>query len=954
MTQENHIVDTQLPLELDFKALKAEGLAYIQKHSSKEWTNLNPSDPGITILEQLCYAFTELGYCANFSIKDILTKENGDLTIDNQFYLPQNILTTSPVTVNDYIKYTIDNIACVKNVVITPVSLAFPFVNGLYKVYLLLNPNYSNPSVINEPETEAFSILNSCRNLGETFLMPQVLTPKQYTISGNLILQSGYDLTAIIPKMMQAITNYVFPNVTQTGYNKLKASGEETNAIFNGPSLQNGWISTDSIQPKKDTIQAFEITRIIRDIEGVQSISGVSFTYEQEQSSNSATCQAEEILTFDFSKSFLTTASNSSLLVSVAGKGVNDQLNTSLLDELANMEQASAQINEVASVQIAPTLPTGKFRDITSYYSIQHTFPEAYAVGPNATNENTPDYQVAQSRQLKGYLSLFDQVLSNQFAQLANIDKLFSFKNSITGTPSDSEHYYNIKTAEEKLKPKYPAPFKVFSPTYFYQSLYNSVPDVAPLLRNNDIFKFGPMSESEATLNHNNWLAYQDDPYNSYMYGLLVSLEDNTINLQRRNDLLDHLLARHGESPLVINTLVHGTVYSGDILKDRVIIKSLYLQNLQQLSYNRTKAYNSIGAAKLSDFIVNINGELINSLAKSSAGITFSDVQLSLSNVLGQTQEKIAKAEAEYRAKKELRNILTKTYKQQGVFDTQRINGEEAISKKDCLNYAMISLKLSMLLTLKPFCINFIQDRLENNSSSNETTEDTPNYQKSELILWLITERKGMISIETNLLLQSGSFQVYIQENTKSKTYYSLNVVLNYPDFMLLTATLNTMKPQDDIETFLKNINASYSLTKIESNTVSDATFIPIEHTKYEWIAGVNWSGKNQLYINNTFFENTVFWIFPDYIPELLTADWQYRLSYFMESQLPIQISANPLYANEDELKTLIPQYVRWYNSNIYNTDIAVAQQATMMATYTANLMTTLIQISQNKRSTNA
>ena len=69
MTKENYIIDTQLPLELDFKALKAEGLAYIQRHSSSEWTNLNPSDPGVTILEQLCYAFTELGYCANFPIK---------------------------------------------------------------------------------------------------------------------------------------------------------------------------------------------------------------------------------------------------------------------------------------------------------------------------------------------------------------------------------------------------------------------------------------------------------------------------------------------------------------------------------------------------------------------------------------------------------------------------------------------------------------------------------------------------------------------------------------------------------------------------------------------------------------------------------------------------------------------------------------------------------------------
>ncbi|MEM6719511.1 MAG: hypothetical protein AAF611_09365 [Bacteroidota bacterium] len=952
MTQENYIVDTQLPLELDFKALKAEGLAYIQQHSSKEWTNLNPSDPGVTILEQLCYAFTELGYCANFSMKDILTDQNGDLTVDNQFYLPQNILTTSPVTVDDYIKYVIDSVSSVKNVVITPISLAFPFVNGMYEVYLLLNPNYNNPTVIDEPENEAFSVLNSRRNLGELFLMPKVLTQTQYTISGNLVLKSGYDLTSILPKMMQSITNYVFPDVTQTGYNKLKTSGEDTNTIFNGPSLANGWISTESIQPKKDTIHAFEITKIIRDTEGVQSISGVSFVLDDDSTSqtstSSATCASDEILTFNFSKSFLKTASNSSLLVSTQGKGLNASLNTTLLDELANMQQTDSQINEIASVQIAPSLPTGKYREISSYYSIQHTFPETYNVGLNATNDNMSDYQIAQSRQLKGYLSLFDQMLSNQFAQLANIDKLFSFKNSITGTPSDLEHYNNIKTAEEKANPKYPVPFKVFSPTYFYQSLYESVPNVEPLLRNNNIFKFGPISEDDSTLNHNNWLNYQDDPYNSYMYGLLVYSEDDTINLQRRNDLLDHLLARHGESPLIINTIIYGTVYSGDVLKDRVIIKSLYLQNLQRLSYNRTKAYNYIGAAKLSDFILKITDKLLETLANTSTGETFSDLQISLSNVLGQTNDKIAQAEAEYRAKKELHKIFTKTYKPQGVFDVDRINKEEAISKQDCLDYAMISLKLSMLLTLKPFCINCIQDSLES------TTTETTAYQKSELILWLITEQNGMITIETNLLLQSGQYLIYIKENKASNTYYLMQMAPDYVDFMELSVALNTMSSTDDIATFLTTINSTYTLEKIESSACSDATFIPIENTNYEWIASVSWNNQNTMYINDAFFDSTMLWIFPNYIPELLTVDWQHRLSYFMDSQLPLEISANPLYADYDNLKTLIPQYVAWYNNNLYNAHIDDDTKTTNATKYTLELITTLLQISQNQSSTNA
>jgi len=926
MTQENYIVAAQLPLELDFKSLKAEGLAYIQKHSSTEWSNLNPSDPGVTILEQLCYAFTELGYCGNFSMQDILTQKNGDLTVDNQFFLPQNILTTSPITIEDYTKLIIDRIASVKNVIIKPIPMNFSFVNGLYQTYLLLDSKYNDPTVIDAPITGTFFMLNSYRNLGELFLKPKILVPKTYTISGTLKLESGYDLTAMLTEMIQTINNYIFPDVIETGYDKLKQAGETTNEIFNGPTLENGWVSSESIQPKKDTIQPFEITKLIQGIEGVQSISGISFMYNGNLA-KTATCDENEILTFDFSTSFSSKKHTSNLLVSTQGKSLNAALNTSLIDELANMQQSSLQINEVAAVQMAPTLPKGKFRDITSYYSIQHTFPEAYAIGLNAVDENTPDLQVAQSRQLKGYLSLFDQMLSNQFAQLANIDKLFSFKNSSTGSPADLENYNNTKTVQEKATPKYPAPFEVFSPTYFYQSLYTSVPNVEPLLRNNEIFNFGPLSQSETTLAHQNWLQYQDDPYNSYMYGLLVSTEKDTVNLQRRNDLLNHLLARHGESPLVLDTLIYGTIYSGDVLKDSVIIKSLYLQNLDILSYNRTKAYHEIGAKKIYTSIVAITPEIIVELSKREIPETQAEKAAELTYIATHTAAEVEKYLAIQSTKKELQNILTHTYTTNGVFDTARINEMEKVTDQNCLDYATISLKLSLLLTLRPFYINFIQASTDRQNIP-ETNLELINPFPSKLVcteievsLWLITQRKGMITIETNLLLQSGSFEIFIKEKTLSNTYYRIEPILNYLDFMMLSSKLDSMTSEDAMQSYLEKINSKYTLVKIESNTVTGVDFTAIENTVYSWTATVSWDTKNTTYITDPIFKNTLLWIFPNFIPEFALAEWQQRLSYFMETQLAIQLAAESLYGNAAELYTLILEYSAWYNANIYNAE---------------------------------
>ncbi|MBP9083104.1 MAG: hypothetical protein KBH11_08505, partial [Bacteroidia bacterium] len=58
----------------DFKYLRQFAMESIQELSGSAWTNLNPSDPGVTILEQACYALTELGYCSSFPIEDILTE----------------------------------------------------------------------------------------------------------------------------------------------------------------------------------------------------------------------------------------------------------------------------------------------------------------------------------------------------------------------------------------------------------------------------------------------------------------------------------------------------------------------------------------------------------------------------------------------------------------------------------------------------------------------------------------------------------------------------------------------------------------------------------------------------------------------------------------------------------------------------------------------------------------
>ncbi|HSF53292.1 MAG TPA: hypothetical protein VLA71_06045, partial [Algoriphagus sp.] len=91
---------------MDFELLRKEAIAYIQRISGNVWTDYNTHDPGITILEVLCYAITDLSYRANKPIEDLLAEESGSLA--GQFFKASQILPGKALTIEDYRKLLMD------------------------------------------------------------------------------------------------------------------------------------------------------------------------------------------------------------------------------------------------------------------------------------------------------------------------------------------------------------------------------------------------------------------------------------------------------------------------------------------------------------------------------------------------------------------------------------------------------------------------------------------------------------------------------------------------------------------------------------------------------------------------------------------------------------------------------------------------------------------------------
>ena len=123
---QEHITIVSTPSENqseNYDFLRKEGIEYLQKIVGDIWTDYNVHDPGVTILEILCYAITDLGYRTNLDIKDILAVNPDDPTEKeyNNFFTAREILTNGPWTINDYRKLLID-VDGVKNAWLEPAT----------------------------------------------------------------------------------------------------------------------------------------------------------------------------------------------------------------------------------------------------------------------------------------------------------------------------------------------------------------------------------------------------------------------------------------------------------------------------------------------------------------------------------------------------------------------------------------------------------------------------------------------------------------------------------------------------------------------------------------------------------------------------------------------------------------------------------------------------------------
>ena len=274
----DHSIDRKsISSQLEYDKLLSLGIKSIQKYSGEQWTDFNLHDPGVTILECLCFALTDLSYRTGFDLEDILTKEDGSIDRDkNSFFTRKEILSTNPVIINDFRKLIIDRVPEIYNVWLEPIMSRnqMSFCNGLYKVIIQLNHKYVNAieEIKNEIEKTRMlnmvlgkvkNCVNDTRNIGEDVEDYLILKPIEIKIYANVMVGAKEFPEEILAEIYSILYRTLNPGIHFYTESQLQQKGYSPEAINRGPQLHKGFLLDDDLYPRARFIDPADILKAI-------------------------------------------------------------------------------------------------------------------------------------------------------------------------------------------------------------------------------------------------------------------------------------------------------------------------------------------------------------------------------------------------------------------------------------------------------------------------------------------------------------------------------------------------------------------------------------------------------------------------------------------------------------------------------------------------------------------
>lgn len=418
---------------------------------------------------------------------------------------------------------------------------------------------------------EVFEKLHAHRNLAEDFHDFKALAVDDVVLCADLEVSAEAAIEEVLAEIYYQVGHFLAPSVKFYAIEELRAKGRSIDEIFEGPILRHGFIDGEELAASefKSVVRASDIIQIIMDVAGVIAVKKIRLTNYSDGVPQ--TTGEEWCLSIGDGRALRLDATQSQI---VFYKGlIPYNPDQSEVQERLAERLALDRHRRLAQEEYDLEVPSGRRRNIQRYYSLQHDFPLCYGIGREGLPRSAPPARKAQAKQFKAYLLFYDQMLANYFAQLAHVKDLFSLNPALRKTYF-SQLLYQIPGVSESDVPGIPNLIKEFVDALELadhpardiddRATYETSWDQA-LTEFEDRFRAGVNLREDLLENQ---MTYED----------------------RKNRLLDHLLARFGEKFTDYVLLM----YALDRQKspvDMIVDKLAFLKDYPVISHARGKAF---------------------------------------------------------------------------------------------------------------------------------------------------------------------------------------------------------------------------------------------------------------------------------------------------------------------------------------------------------------------------
>lgn len=454
MKTDDHIKRQQSdPDGLDFEGLKRKGIDLLQALSHQQWTDYNLHDPGVMLLELLCYGLTDLVYRTDFDVADFLTDAFGNIDFHAQaLFPPQDIFPNQPVTDIDFCKLIYDQLHEIDDVWIDSAQRNGA-ANGLFSVYIKPRASLfrSGEDICEELRRDVIALLSKHRNLCRDIDQVIVVRPEPYTLAGEIEVDDSRSAAEIYADIYFRCAKLISSGGQIIRFEEALKQGMTWEAMLDGPLTRSGYIKQDHFTQAIHEVDAMKLIALVRHIPGVKQVKALCLM----DIHGSAVEQIPLAQSGDVCPvlSFPSTPAAMQSLRLMHGKSAG-QLPVGAQDEAARMpgrhalqfrEQVALYLkklefehdafrNNDGNLQRLISLPQGQYRPFGEYSSVGEHTPAIYGINHYGVPRSEPPEVHARARQLKAYLYPFEQMMANYLASLQGIKDLYSINDKVDKT----------------------------------------------------------------------------------------------------------------------------------------------------------------------------------------------------------------------------------------------------------------------------------------------------------------------------------------------------------------------------------------------------------------------------------------------------------------------------------------------------------------------------------------